>query len=215
MQIFPEVSYRDVEKTDALETLIQEKVSKLEQVCDHINSCRIAIEKVHDHPSSGSPYRVRLDITVPPGHELAVDKSPDSGVQYIPLEAVIRDAFDAARRQLSELNAKQHNEVKQHPQQAMMAIVTKLFPEENYGFLKTLDGQEVYFHRNSVTNADFERLEFGTGVHFMSVEGEKGLQASTVRVVNKPGASAAPDEQPDEQIEAAEEVSVSSPEGWQ
>lgn len=114
MRISPTISYRDVPKTDALESLIAQKIEKLEQYYDQIGSCRVAIEKTHDHPSSGSPYRVRLDITVPENREVIVDKSPDEGVQYPPLENVIRDAFDAANRQLRELNDQQHNHMKTH-----------------------------------------------------------------------------------------------------
>jgi cold shock CspA family protein len=65
--------------------------------------------------------------------------------------------------------------------------VYKLFPEEGYGFLKTPDGREIYFHRNSVLNNEYDRLEIGTGVRFVAEVGEKGLQASTVLVVDKPG----------------------------
>ncbi|MEL6157927.1 MAG: HPF/RaiA family ribosome-associated protein [Cyanobacteria bacterium J06623_5] len=114
MKVAPEISYRGVNKTDALEALIAEKIDKLEQVYDRLNSCRVAIERAHNHPDSGSPYRVRLDITAPESREVAVDISPDQGVQYPPLEAVIRDAFDAARRQLKELNERQKSQVDRH-----------------------------------------------------------------------------------------------------
>ncbi|MBE9212061.1 HPF/RaiA family ribosome-associated protein [Plectonema cf. radiosum LEGE 06105] len=185
MNIPAEVTYRGVEKTDAIDSLVNSKIAKLEQFCDHISSCRVAIEKTHDHPSSGSPYRVRLDITVPPAHELAVDRSPDIGIQYEPLDAVIRHAFDAMQRQLKELNDRQQGEVKEHPQQAMVAVVSKLFPEQDYGFIKTLDtGREIYFHRNSVIHGDFERIEVGTGVQFSETLGEMGPQATTVRIVD-------------------------------
>lgn len=77
MQVPLEIVYRGVNKTDALETLIREKVDKLEQICDHIISCHVAVEQAHEHPSAGSPYRIRINLSVPPGHELAADKSPD------------------------------------------------------------------------------------------------------------------------------------------
>lgn len=109
MKIKPEITYRSVQKTEDLEALVQEKIAKLEKFCDYMNSCRVMIEKTHDHPKSGSPYRVRFDITLPPSHEIAVVESPDKGDQYIPLERVIRDAFEAARRQLVEQVERQHN----------------------------------------------------------------------------------------------------------
>ncbi|MGB3572563.1 MAG: HPF/RaiA family ribosome-associated protein [Phormidesmis sp.] len=114
MRVPPEISYRGVNKTDALESLIAEKIDKLEKFYTQISSCHLSVEKVHDHPESGSPYRVRIDITVPEDREIVVDKSPDSGVQYQPLEAIIRDAFDIANRQLKELNEQQHNHKKTH-----------------------------------------------------------------------------------------------------
>jgi cold shock CspA family protein/ribosome-associated translation inhibitor RaiA len=204
MKVPLEVSFRDVPKTEALDALIHEKVGKLEDVCDHISSCRIAVEKAHEHPSSGSPYRVRIDLRVPPSHEIAVDKNPGEGNQYPPVEAVIRDAFDVARRQLVELNERQHNEVKRHEDQSMGAIVTKLFPEEDYGFLKTLEEQDIYFHRNSVLHGDFDRLEIGTGVRVLFTEGDKGPQATTVQIINKPGVRAG----------HVEEEEIPPPSGW-
>jgi cold shock CspA family protein len=78
----------------------------------------------------------------------------------------------------------------------MGAIVTKLFPEQGYGFIKTIDdGREIYFHQNSLINDDFERLEIGTGVQFSETLGEMGPQATTVHIVNKPGVSAAKSDQ--------------------
>ncbi|MBZ8180119.1 HPF/RaiA family ribosome-associated protein [Oscillatoria salina] len=190
MKIPLEISYRGVDKSEAIESLIRQKASKLEQVCNYMNSCRVIVEKIHEHPKSGSPYRVRIDMTVPPGHELAVDKSPDAGKQYEPLDAVIRDAFEAARRQLKELTEKQRGDVKFHPEQAMEAVVTKLFPEQDYGFLQPLSGQEeVFFHRNSVINNDFDRIRVGTGVQFAALQDDQGVRATTVQIVSKPGAT--------------------------
>ena len=114
MRVTPEISYRGVNKTEALEALVAEKIAKLEQFYTEISSCHLSIEKVHDHPESGSPYRVRIDITVPEDREVVVDKSPDKGVQYQPLEVIIRDAFDIANRQLKELNEQQHDHMKTH-----------------------------------------------------------------------------------------------------
>jgi cold shock CspA family protein len=205
MQVPLEISYRNLEKTQAIEDLVQEKAARLEKFCDHITSCRIAIEKTHDHPKSGSPYRVRIDLRVPPNHELAVDRNPDQGTQYPPLEAVIRDAFGAAERQLKQLNEKQHDAVKYHPEQDVVAVVTQLFPEQDYGFIKSVTtGEEIYFHRNSVLNHEFDKIELGTGVQYTETTGEMGPQASTVRIVNKPGESI-----------GKGETSVESAKGWQ
>jgi len=187
MRIPLEISYRGVEKTEPIEALLHEKCAKLERYCDHINSCRISIEKPQEHQTSGNPYRVRLDITIPPGKEIAVIKGNGKGDMHKELHAVIRDAFDAARRQVQKINDKQNREVKLHTDNIAQAIVNKIFPDDGYGFLKTLDGRNVYFHQHSVLHDDFSRLAIGTSVRFVEEIGEKGPQATSVQIIDKPG----------------------------
>lgn len=209
MKIPPEITYRGVEKTDAIEALIHEKIAKLERVCDHISSCHIAIEKEQDRPRDRSPYRVRLDITVPPSHELAAESTMGHKTQYAELDTVIRDAFEKAWRQLRDLSKQQQEYDKgklNDGAQNTTALVTKLFPEQGYGFLKTLDGQDIHFLRNSVLHHDFDRLEIGTGVRFEVIEDEEGtLHATTVQIVDKPGASAG----------SSAETLIEPPLGWE
>jgi cold shock CspA family protein len=54
-----------------------------------------------------------------------------------------------------------------------------------FGFIATADGREIYFHKNSVLNGGFARLKPGTAVAFAEEDGEKGPQASTVRLLGK------------------------------
>ncbi|MBD3298761.1 MAG: HPF/RaiA family ribosome-associated protein [candidate division Zixibacteria bacterium] len=190
MQVPLELTFRDVTKTEDIENLVHQKVDALHRVCDHLTSCRVAIEKPQRDQRTGSPFRVRIDIHVPPGHEIIAKREPGESDTHAPLDSVIRDTFDAAQRQLKRLVERQQGEEKSHPEQEAVALVARLFPNEDYGFLQTVDGRDVYFHRNAVTNDDFDRLELGTGVHFVEVQGDEGPQASTVRIVDKPGARA-------------------------
>jgi cold shock CspA family protein len=68
--------------------------------------------------------------------------------------------------------------VHEHPHAA--GRVTKLFSRSGYGIIEDAEGREVYFHRNSVLNGGFRRLEVGTPVRFVECSGDKGPQASTV-----------------------------------
>ncbi len=186
MQIPVEITYRDVQKSEEIENLIYEKVEKLERICGWMIRCNVTLEQPQKHQRSGNPYRVRIEITIPPGHELIVKREAGEGDMHDSLATVIRQAFDAARRKVQDQVEKQHKEVKQHPDQEVQAFVSKIFPQEGYGFLKSREGRDVYFHKNSVLNDDFERLNIGTGVRYVEEEGEKGLQASTVAIVDKP-----------------------------
>lgn len=212
MEVPLELSFRDVEKTRAIEEFIRTNVKKLEQSCDHIVSCRIAVEQPQKHQHTGSPYRVRIDLRVPPGHEIVVKRESSEGEIHDSLRKVLREAFDAARRQVRGLSERQRGAVKTHPQEEEgtvledqgTALVVRLFPEEGYGFLKTPhDGQEIYFHRNSVLRGAFDVLTVGSQVRFAVEEGDEGLQASTVDIIElRPS-----------QVEEVPEV-IETPLGW-
>lgn len=185
MQIPLEISYRDINKTDELEKLLRMKVRKLERVCNYITSCRVAVEKPHRTIIGRNPYRIRIDLRVPPGHELVVERKAGEGEMSDSLEKVIRYAFDAAKKQLEKLVEIQRDKIKSHPQQEISAFIERIFYDKGYGFLRTLNGREIYFHENSIANEEFRNLETGVGVNFNEEQGENGPQASTVHVIQE------------------------------
>ena len=75
-------------------------------------------------------------------------------------------------------------QVKSHAAEPV-ATVVRMDPSGNFGFLQASDGREIYFHRNSVLDDAFPRLEVGTRVAFAEETGDKGPQASTVRLIGK------------------------------
>lgn len=185
MQVPVEVTYRHIIKTPEIENLVSEQVAKLEKICHYMISCRIALERDQQHQEVGNPYRVRVDIRVPPQHEIIATHETSKGKMHDPLDVIVRDTFGRARRQLQTLVEKQRGELKSHPEQQIMGFVDTIFYDEGYGFLKTDNGFEIYFHENSVVNDDFKRLKPGSGVRFVPEDGEKGPQASTVQVIER------------------------------
>jgi ribosomal subunit interface protein len=185
MQLPLQISFRHMEHSDSIEAIIREKANKLDRFADHIMSCRVVVEpagKQHEH---GNLYQVRIDITVP-DQEIAATREPSQHIEYKNISTAVRDAFDAAKRQLEEYQSKRRGFVKT-PEAPPHARIGKLFPEEGYGFLQTPDGREVYFHRDSVLNGGFDKLDIGTEVSFAEEEGVKGIQASTVKPVGRHG----------------------------
>ena len=87
---------------------------------------------------------------------------------------------------MQDFARRQHGDVKHH-EPTPQARVVRLFPDESCGFLATEDGREVYFHKDSVLGAGFKRLRVGTLAAFVEEQGEKGPQASTVRILGKQG----------------------------
>src|SRR5688572_13084160 len=181
MKIPLQITYRHMEATAAIEENIREKAAKLETIYDGIMSCRIAVEAPHRHHHKGKAYVVRIDLTVP-GGELVINREPkrlvpkkakvggepdkDFAELHEPskhaahedLYVAIRDAFNAAGRKLQDHARRRRGKVKLH-EPTPTARIVKLFPIEDYGFLETLDGREVYFHKNSVLAPGFDHLE--------------------------------------------------------
>jgi cold shock CspA family protein/ribosome-associated translation inhibitor RaiA len=206
MEIPLEITYRGVQKTDGIESLIREKAAKLDRICDKLISCRVAVESPQQHQNSGSPFRVRINMRIPPGHELVVRRESSKGDIHDPLHTVLRTAFEAAYRQLKEHTEKKQGDVKtkSHVDADNTGFVIRLFREEGYGFLKNINGEEYYFHRNSVLQNDFERLEIGTGVRFFPSEGDEGPSASSIHIIDKPGV----------RVTEEGESPVETPRGW-
>jgi cold shock CspA family protein len=44
--------------------------------------------------------------------------------------------------------------------------------------IASADGRKIYFNRNSLLNADFDKLQAGTSLRFVEEAGNKGPQAS-------------------------------------
>jgi cold shock CspA family protein len=44
--------------------------------------------------------------------------------------------------------------------------VVRLFMDQGYGFLRSADEEEIYFHRNGGLHDDFPRLTVGTEVRY-------------------------------------------------
>ena len=111
MQIPLQITIRDIEHSEALETRIRDKAKKLDEFFDQITSCRVVIELPHKHHHQGKHFNVRIDIGVP-GGEIVVNRDHAEDV-YVAL----RDAFDAAKRQLADYVRKMRGDIKTHEPQ--------------------------------------------------------------------------------------------------
>lgn len=186
MELPVQISFRGVPSTEAIEAKVRERAARLERYHDHIMGCRVMIESPHRRHHQGKLYHVRIDLTVP-GQELVVSREPTEHHAFEDVYVAIRDAFDAAQRRLEDHARRQRGAVKLHEPRPL-ADVCRLFPTKGYGFIVAPDGRELYFHRNSVLDDAFERLEIGSRVEFVEEPGEEGPQASTVRISGKPSA---------------------------
>jgi hypothetical protein len=110
---------KNVENKSEIEAVVAEKIVKLEAASEHITSCRVFIEQNPTHQHAKHTYHVRIDVRMPPHHEIVVRR--DSGHKsHDNLAAVVRDAFMAARRQVEVITDRQKKKVKSHTLARMM-----------------------------------------------------------------------------------------------
>jgi cold shock CspA family protein/ribosome-associated translation inhibitor RaiA len=176
LQIPLEITSHHITLGDGLETMIRERAQALEKFYPRLIRCHVTIEGPGNHHRSGGPFDVRVDLSVP-GKELVVTRQTGEDITV-----VLRDAFDAARRQLQDFARRQRGDTKSH-EEPPEGTISKLFSDRGYGFIVTADGREVYFHRNSVLGPGFDEMKVGHRVRFAEERGAQGPQASSVTLV--------------------------------
>lgn len=130
-----QITFRHMETSPAAEAAIREEIDSLERYFDRITSCRVVVEQPHRHHRQGNGFHVSIELQVPTSHIIvnhtpsihsrqvaaedeSVEKSEEVQAEHKDLYISIRDAFDAARRQLEDYACKLRGETKRHHQEA-------------------------------------------------------------------------------------------------
>ena len=64
--------------------------------------------------------------------------------------------------------------------QSLTGTVKTLIPDKGFGFIRTDDGTEYFFHRDQATA--FGQLARGMAVSFIPTQGNKGPRAESVQI---------------------------------
>lgn len=184
-----EIVFHNMQVSPSVEAEIRDRVDKLDKLYNHLVSCRVSIELLHRRHQTGNLFDVHIDMHVP-GAEIAVTREPHRAREKFAdpdIGVALRNAFKAAERRLVEFKRKQRGDVKVHDD-SFAGQVAQLYPDEDHGFILTHEGTQLYFHRNSLVNRDFDRLQRGARVHFIETVGDTGPIASKVwRAEGEPG----------------------------
>lgn len=196
-----QITFRNMMPVREAEDWILEEIAKLETLYGRLMRCRVTVEVPHRHHKEGSPYHVRILLTLPQG-EVVVKREPslsgesrhlgrarmrksgETRVIHRDLRQAINDAFKAAGRRLQDYARRQRGDTKSRST-LPEGQVSRIDARKGYGFLTSSDGREIYFHKNSVLGRAFPRLKVGMTVRFVEETGESGPQASTVHLVGK------------------------------
>ena len=184
MQVPTEIVFQNCEPSDSLRAEIERQVERLEKFSGRITSCRVVVRAPETRHRHGDAYRIQLRIALPSNKEVVVDRTHGDEPENEHALVAISKAFAAAQRQIEDAMREMRGDIKEHltPDHGRVA---RFVVGEDYGFIETADGRELYFHRNAVLNNAFKSLAVGEEVRFVESEGEKGPQASSVRPIGK------------------------------
>jgi ribosomal subunit interface protein len=113
MQVAPRITFRNMESSAALDAAVHDKMDKLEQFYDRITACHVVIEAPHRRHHQGKLYSVGIDISLPQG-KVVVSRDRQRDHAHEDVYVALRDAFNAAYRQLEDYQRQQQGKIKEH-----------------------------------------------------------------------------------------------------
>ena len=100
-----QVVFRNIDQTNAIADAVQKRIQKLERYCDEIIAGRVVLDSPHNNHHKGKVYSVGLEIHTP-SKEVRVNQEQHDNHAHEDLYIAIRDAFNAAERQLKSIDKK-------------------------------------------------------------------------------------------------------------
>lgn len=188
MQVPLEISYHNIEKSQAAEENIRAHVAELEEIYDRITACHVRVDRTADNANHSIPPVVRIELQIPGHKNVVVAHEPDHlqrKFQTPDLGNAINEAFRIAERRLHDLKeVRKSNGSAQAEggEERFLGQVAEIYPLQDYGYLLNKDGSLLYFHRNSILSGDFDYLVRGSDVHYVEEDGDTGPLAKKVWV---------------------------------
>lgn len=109
MQIPIQITFHGIDKSDAVEVKIKERVDKLEKYSNRIIGCRVVVESHHKSHSNlntnAAPFHVTIHLSVP-GEDLVVRRDPKEMRAHEDMQIALRDSFEAMERRLKDYTQK-------------------------------------------------------------------------------------------------------------
>jgi len=113
MKLPLQITFRGMAPSAAIEDAVHERAARLERFHPRITRCHVTIDLPHRRHAQGNLFAVRIDITTP-AREIAVTRDPSGDHTHEDFEVVLRDAFNAATRQLEDHVRRRRGDVKTH-----------------------------------------------------------------------------------------------------
>ena len=107
-----EIHFHGIEKSEAIEARVREKVSKLEKHFGRMTRCRVVLEVPHRSPAKAKVYQIKIEIGVPRRRPIVVSHERAGSHANEELLLALRDAFEAALRKIEGESTKMSQRTK-------------------------------------------------------------------------------------------------------
>jgi ribosome-associated translation inhibitor RaiA len=101
MRLPLQITFRHMDPSPALDARIRHEAAELDQLFDRITSCHVVVECRHKHHQQGNLFEVHIDLMVPRSQVVA-GRNHKINHSHEDAHVAMRDAFNAARRQLED-----------------------------------------------------------------------------------------------------------------
>ncbi len=98
-----QIFFHNIDQTEALQEAVRKRIAKLERYCERIIRGRVVLDSPHNHHHKGRVYSVGLEIHTSQ-REVRVNQEQHDNHAHEDLYVAIRDAFNAAERQLKSVD---------------------------------------------------------------------------------------------------------------
>jgi ribosome-associated translation inhibitor RaiA len=108
-----EVHFHGIDKSEAVEERVRDKVAKLEKHFGRMTRCRVVLEAPHRSPAKPKVYQIKIEMSLPSRRPIVVTHEREGSHASEELGLAIRDAFEAALRKLDGVSSRMSERTKQ------------------------------------------------------------------------------------------------------
>ena len=108
-----QIFFHNIDQSTSVSYAVNKRISKLQRFCSRILTGRVVLDSPHNNHYKGKVYSVGLEIHTP-SKEIRVNQEQHDNHAHENLYVAIRDAFNAAERQLKAVDKKHRIERSQN-----------------------------------------------------------------------------------------------------
>jgi ribosome-associated translation inhibitor RaiA len=101
-----EIHFNGIDRSEAVEERVREKVAKLAKHFDRLTRCRVVLVAPHRSPQKPKVYQIKIELGMPGRRPIVVSHEREGSHAGEELNLALRDAFEAALRRVDGMRSR-------------------------------------------------------------------------------------------------------------